>query len=86
MLCLWRAVDQEGRLPENYVTRTHGKSAAFAFIKRALEHHGSPEATRAGGLQRDGAPVDEQRCRRGREIGRWAKNRLENNGLPFRRR
>lgn len=43
MHCLWRAVDQEGEVPESYVTKTRDKQAALGFMKKALKRHGSPE-------------------------------------------
>lgn len=40
MVYLWRAVDHEGEVLESYVTRKRDKSAALAFIKKALKRHG----------------------------------------------
>jgi putative transposase len=42
MVDLWRAVDQEGKVLESYVTRERDKDAALAFMKKALKRHGSP--------------------------------------------
>nr|WP_246346986.1 DDE-type integrase/transposase/recombinase [Sphingomonas jinjuensis] len=42
---LWRAVDHEGDMLESYVTRTRDKTAALTFMKKALDRHGSPEAS-----------------------------------------
>lgn len=44
MVYLWSAVDHEGEILESYVTRTRDKSAALAFIKKALKRHGRVEA------------------------------------------
>ncbi len=43
MVYLWRAVDHEGEVLESYVTRTRGKAAALAFMKKAQKRHGAPE-------------------------------------------
>jgi putative transposase len=40
---LWRAVDHEGEILESYVTKKRNKSAALAFIKKALKRHGRVE-------------------------------------------
>jgi len=41
---LGRAVDPGGEILESYVTKKRNKSAAFAFMKKALKRHGTPEA------------------------------------------
>jgi putative transposase len=83
---LWRAVDQEGEVLESYVTKTRDKTAALAFMKRALKRHGSPEAITTDGLRSYRAAMSELRNTEKQEIGRWANNRVENSHLPFRRR
>ena len=37
MVYLWRAVDHEGEILESYVTKKRDKTAALAFIKKALK-------------------------------------------------
>jgi transposase-like protein len=44
MVYLWRAVDQEGKVLERFVTRTRDKGTALTFMKKALKRHGRPEA------------------------------------------
>ena len=44
MVYLWRAVDHEGEILESYVTKKRDKSAALAFMKKALKRHGKAEA------------------------------------------
>lgn len=83
---LWRAVDQEGEVLESYVTKTHDKKAALAFIKKALKRHGSVETITTDGLRSYGAAMDALGIREKQEIGRWANNRVENSHLSFRRR
>lgn len=49
MVYLWRAVDHQREVIENYVTRSHDEKVALAFMRNALKRHGSPE-TIAGGV------------------------------------
>ena len=51
MVYLWRAVDHEGEVLESYVTRKRDKSAALAFIKKALKRHGKAEKIVTDGLR-----------------------------------
>ena len=83
---LWRAVDQEGEILENFVTKTRDKKAALAFIKKALKRHGNVESITTDGLRSYGAAMTELGNRDKQQIGRWANNRVENSHLPFRRR
>lgn len=48
---LWRAVDHEGEILEIYVTKKRDKSAALAFMKRALKRHRKAEAIVTDGLK-----------------------------------
>ena len=83
---LWRAVDQEGEILENFVTKTRDKKAALAFIKKALKRHGNVESITTDGLRSYGAAMTELGNREKQQIGRWAANRVEHSHLPFRRR
>ncbi len=86
MVYLWRAVDHEGEILESYVTKKRDKSAALAFMKKALKRHGSPEAIVTDGLRSYPAAMRELGNLGRQETGRWANNRAENSHLPFRRR
>lgn len=86
MVYLWRAVDHEGEILENYVTKNRHKKAALAFMKKALKRHGSPETITTDGLRSYGAAMDELGNRAKQEIGRWANNRIESSHTAFRRR
>jgi putative transposase len=86
MVYLWRAVDHEGEILESYITRTRDKEAAFAFMKKALKRHGSPEAITTDGLRSYRAAMKELGNAEKQEVGRWANNRVENSHLSFRRR
>ncbi|MFT4028122.1 MAG: IS6 family transposase [Novosphingobium sp.] len=86
MVYLWRAVDQEGEILENYITKTRDKAAALTFMKKALKRHGSPEAITTDGLHSYRAAMTALGNADKQEIGRWANNRVENSHLSFRRR
>ena len=86
MVYLWCAVDHEDEILESYVTQKRDKSAALAFMKKALKRHGSPQAITTDGLRSYGAAMTELGNSDKREVGRWANNRVENSHLPFRRR
>ena len=83
---LWRAVDHEGEILESYVTKKRDKSAALAFMKKALKRHGSPRTVVTDGLRSYPAAMRELGNLERREMGRWKNNRVENSHLPFRRR
>ena len=83
---LWRAVDHEGEILESYVTKKRDKSAALAFMKKALKRHGKAEAIVVDGLRSYPAAMRELGNLERREMGRWLNNRAENAHLPFRRR
>jgi len=86
MVYLWRAVDHEGEILENYVTKTRDKAAALIFMKKMLKRHGSPDAITTDGLRSHGAAMTELGNREKQEVGRRANNRCENSHLSFRRR
>ena len=76
MRYLWRAVDHEGEILESYVTRTRDKSAALAFMKKALKRHGRAEIIVTDGLRsypaamRQLGNLERREMGRGRTIGR----------------
>ncbi len=86
MVYLWRAVDHEGEVLENYVTRTRDKAAALTFMKKALKRHGSPATIVTDELKSYKAAMTGLGNSAKQEVGRWANNRVENSHLPFRRR
>ncbi len=86
MVYLWRAVDHEGEVLESYVTKKRDKSAALAFMKKALKRHGQVNAIVTDGLRSYPAAMKELGNADRREMGQWLNNRAENSHLPFRRR
>jgi putative transposase len=85
-VCLWRAVDHEGEIPESCVARMRDKSAALALIKKALKRLGRTERIVTDGLRSYPAAMAELGNRDRREMGRWLNNRAENAHLPSGRR
>jgi putative transposase len=83
---LWRAVDQEGEVPESFVIKTRDKAAALPFLKKALKRHGSPKAITTDGLRSYKAALKKIGNADKQEIGRGANNRADNSHQPFRRR
>jgi len=83
---LWRTVDHEGEILESYVTKTRDKTAALAFMNKALKRHGSPERVTTDGLKSYRAAMKELGNSERQDIGRHTNNRVENSHLPFRRR
>lgn len=71
---------------ESYVTKKRDKSAALAFMKKALKRHGKAETIVTDGLKSYPAAMKELGNQDRREMGRWLNNRAENSHLPFRRR
>ncbi|WP_244624458.1 IS6 family transposase [Sphingomonas sp. So64.6b] len=86
MVYLWRAVDHEGEILESYVTKKRDKSAALAFMKKALKRHDEAEVIVTDGLKSYRAAMAEPGNADRQEVGRHANNRVENSHLPFRRR
>jgi putative transposase len=84
MVYLWRAVDQEGEILESYITKTRDKDAALGFMKKALKRHGAPEGITTDGLRPYRAAMKELGNTEKQEVGRWAKNRVENSHPSFR--
>jgi putative transposase len=83
---LWRAVDHEGAVLENFVTKTRDKRAAVKFLRKAMREHGPPEVIVTDHLHSYGAALKEIGAAERQEIDRWLHNRAENSHLPFRRR
>ena len=83
---LWRAVDHEGELLENFVTKTRDKKAALKFLRKAMRRHGKPDCIVTDNLRTYGAALKEVGADARQETGRWLNNRAENSHLPFRQR
>jgi putative transposase len=86
IVCLWRAVDQEGEILESYVTKTRDKDAALRLMRKTLKRHGQVEPITTDGPRSYKAAMTELGNAEKQEVGRWANNRVENSHLSFRRR
>ena len=40
---LWRAVDQEGEVLEEFVTKRRDRKAALKFLKKTMKRYGRPD-------------------------------------------
>jgi len=83
---LWCAIDHEGEVLVNYVTKKRDKAAALRFLKKALKRHGQAEKIVTDGLKSYPSAMREPGNEELRETGQWKNNRAENSHLPFRRR
>lgn len=84
---LWLAVDHEGEVVEEVVTKRRDKTAALKLLRKLLKRHGQPASIVTEKLRSYGAALKELGLE-GRQAseGRWIKNRAENSHLPLRRR
>ena len=83
---LWRAVDHEGEVLEAFATKRRDRKAALAFLKRAIERYGRPEAIVTDRLRSYRAAMKVIGISDRQECGRWINSRAENSHQPFRRR
>ncbi|MCE8520850.1 IS6 family transposase [Ruegeria pomeroyi] len=83
---LWRAVDHEGEVLENFVTKTRDKKAALKFLKKTMKRQGRPHILVTDQLRSYGAAMKDIGNADRQETGRWMNNRAENSHLSFRRR
>lgn len=67
---LWRAVDHQGEVLENFVTRTRDKKAALKFPRKAIREHGQPEVIVIDRLRFYGVALREIRAGTRQESGR----------------
>ncbi len=85
---LWRAVDDEGEVPDIVVQRRRDTEAALKLLRRLLHNHRvEPQTITTDGLPSYGAALDQLDLRRLHPPGRLRENnRVENSHLPIRRR
>ncbi len=84
--CLWRAADDEGGVPESFVTKKRDKKAALEFPRKATRKRGKPDHTGIDRLRSYDAAMKVIGIDGKQPFGRWLNNRAENSHLPFRRR
>jgi putative transposase len=83
---LWRAVDHEGEVLQNYVTKRRDRKAALKFLRKTMKRHGKAEVLVTDKLRLYGAAMKVMGNIEKQETGRWLNNRAENLHQPFRQR
>ena len=68
---LYRAVDKHGKTVESYLSRTRDVTAAKAFFRKALKHHGEPRSINLDGFEPSHAAL-RRRGMRNEFNFRWA--------------
>ncbi len=83
---LWRAVDHEGEVLENFVTKRRDRKAALKFLRKTMKRHGRAHVFVSDKLRSYGAAMKVIGNAERQETGRWQNNRTETSHQPFRRR
>ena len=83
---LWRAVDHEGEVLENFVTKRRDRKAALKSLRKTMKRHGCAHIFVTDMLRSYGAAMKVIGNAGRQETGRWLNNRAENSHQPFRRR
>ena len=83
---LWRAVDHEGEILEEFVTKKRDRKSALRFLKKAMKRYGQPKIIVIDKLRSYGATMNVIGNADCQLTGRWLNNRTENSHQPFRRR
>ena len=82
---LWRAVDQEGKVPESLATKRNSRKAALQFPRKTMKRHGRPHVFVTVKLRSYGAALKTPGLPGDRETGRWLNTRAEHSHQLFRR-
>ena len=83
---LWRAVDQEGKVLEAFVSKNRDRKAALKFLRKRMKRYPRPDAIITDRRSSYRAALREVGGSGLHQAGRWLNNRAENSHLPFRRR
>ena len=83
---LWRTVDHEGEVLEDFATKHRDRKTALAFLKRTMKRYGRPEVIVTDRLRSYRAAMREIGNEARQVTGRWLNNRAENSHQPLRRR
>ena len=83
---LWRAVDHEGEVLEELVTKRRDRKAALKFLKKTMKCYARPEIVVTDKLRSYKAAMKVIGNEARWETARWLNNRAENPHQPFRRR
>ena len=83
---LWRAVDHEGEVLEEFVTKRRDRKAALKFLKKTMKRYGRPEIVVTDKLRSYKAAMKVIGNEARQQTGRWLNNRAESSHQPFLRR
>ena len=83
---LWWAVDHEGEILEEFVTKKRDRRAALKFLKKAMKRYGQPKIIVTDKLRSYQAALKIIGNAERQITSRWVNNRCENSHQPFRRR
>ena len=83
---LWRAVDHEGEVLEEFVTKKRDCKAALRFLKKTMKRYGRPGIIVTDKLRSYRSAMKVIGIEACQKTGRWLNNRAENSHQPFRRR
>ena len=83
---LWRAVDHEGEVLEEFVTKRGDREAALKFLKKTMKRYSGPENVVTDKIRSYNAVMKVIGNEARQETGRWLNIRAENSHQPFRRR
>ena len=83
---LWRAVEQEGEVLEEFVTKRRDRKAALKFLKKTMKRYGCPEVVVTDKLRSYKAAIKVISNEARQQTGRWLNNRAESSHQPFLRR
>ena len=81
---LWRAVDHEGEVLEEFITKRRDSKVALKFLKKTMKRYGRPEIVVTDKIRSYNAVMKVIGNEARQEIGRWLNNRAENSHQPFR--
>ena len=79
----WRAVDHEGEVLENYVTRRRDRKAALKLIRKSMKNYGQPKVIGTDKLRSYRAAMKVIGNADRQEKGRWLNNRVANSHFHF---
>ena len=83
---LWRAVDHEGEVLEEFVTKRGDREAALKFLKKTMKRYSRLENVVTDKIRSYNAVMKVIGNEARQETGRWLNIRAENSHQPFRRR
>lgn len=82
----WRAVDHEGTVLENYVSKRHDRRTALKVLRKLLTKCGSAHEIVTDKLGSNGAALLDLGIGNKHQTGQYKNNQVENLHLHFRRR